>query len=328
MILEKEQEYRSHKNYNYSALSALATSPGLYKYKRDNKQTGQALDNGTAVDILVQPGGLELFNEVFIVPTVIRPSGQLGDYIDHYFRLGDEETAYELAGFKRDGLAKVTERFVNEGREYYNFLKDSADKVVLPLEEYQKIERAVNTLKSNKYTSKFFSNDDENIEIQYQVPVYFNFSGFDYKILIDIVYINHYDKSISIYDLKTTSKGVYSFQKSFMDYRYYLQNSLYSEGLKALKISLGLEGYIGMPLKFIVQEIDGYNQPVVYDYKRWRDFGRDGGIYKGERYKGFVELSQELKWHTENDLWEYPMDIYLNEGERIVEYERGTTEVQ
>lgn len=327
MELDKEQEYRNHKNYNYSALSALATSPRFYKYRRDNKQSSKALDNGSAVDILVQPDGLEVFNERFVVNDVVRPSGQLGDYIDHYFRLGDEETAYELAGFKRDGLAKVTERFVTEGVAYYNFLKEASEKTSIPLEDYKNIERAVNTLKTNKYTSKFFINDDENIEIKYQVPVYFKFKGFEYKILIDIVYIDHYNKTVSIYDLKTTSKGVYSFQKSFMEYRYYLQNSLYSEGLRALKLDLGLESYIRIPMKFIVQEIEGYNQPVIFNYENWHDFGKNGGYYKGDRYKGFLELSQELKWHTENDLWEYPMDIYINEGERIVEY-GGTGEVQ
>jgi hypothetical protein len=33
------------------------------------------------------------------------------------------------------------------------------------------------------------------------------------------------------------------------------------------------------------------------------------------KYKGFVQLAEELNWHTATDNWEYPYEVYMNGGE-------------
>lgn len=33
------------------------------------------------------------------------------------------------------------------------------------------------------------------------------------------------------------------------------------------------------------------------------------------KYKGYDQLAAELAWHTVNDQWDYPYEIYMNGGE-------------
>lgn len=320
----KIEDYRNNPGFSYSSLSNLTVSPGYYLFRKKEKSTSLALTTGSAVDtLLTNP---EEFDELFVVNTYTKPSAQLGEYCDIILSLPEDADVYQRAydilkknngGKLRNSLDKFIESFEKDGKEYVDFVRNNT-KLVISYQEYKNIEKICNTLKTNVYTSKYFINNDENIQILYQYPVYFTKEGMQFKVLPDIVYVNHYDKSVQMLDLKTTSKNIYKFEESFFMYNYYVQNSMDIDAYQALKQQLNIEEYKELPVLFMVCETDLYNAPFMYNFMDLQELGRNGGYYRGKRYKGYLELARELKWHKENELWEYPMDIYLTQGERVV----------
>ena len=48
------------------------------------------------------------------------------------------------------------------------------------------------------------------------------------------------------------------------------------------------------------------------------NIGRNGGIRNGREYEGFTQAFERLKFHNQNDSWDYRMEDYLLKGVRVV----------
>jgi len=316
-----KKEYITHNAYSYSSLSRISISPSYFKNKITEDTTGLTI--GSAVDcLLTSPSE---FNDQFHIANINKPTGQMGDFVTQLLACEQAEDcyeiAYELAGFKRDSLDKVIERFEKEGKDYYEHSKSSIGKKVLTKDEYTIVQSVVNVLKNNKYTRGIFNNDNLEIDVIYQLPVlYTNYEvNLDFKALFDAVVINHFDRTIKSYDLKTTGKSVLGFADSFMKFRYYLQNSMYNDAISKWAKDNYPE-YTCYLMKHIAVESSKWAIPMIYDFSNFNHMGRYGGYYRSEWYKGYLDLARELDWHKKQDLWEYPKDIY-DRGERIVLYD-------
>ncbi len=336
------KEYKENKGFSYSSLSNLALSPSFYLFRKEKQAEGDALTLGSCIDtLLTSPDD---FDNNFIINKYPKPSAQAGEFCDAILSINPgltEEEIYTLAYDKlkeakeKSGvsLKNKIEKFIENhntkgGKEYIQFVIESStsNKSVIGLEEYKQAEKICNILKTNDYTSKYFVNDDENISILYQYPIYFTLEGIEFKTLPDIVYVDHYDKTIRILDLKTTSKSIYKFIDSFFLYKYYLQYTMFYDAAEELKNSLDLKKYKVLDPLYIVQETEMYASPFMYNMSSYLKLGRIGAYYKDEYKKGYLTLGKELKWHKENNLWEYPVDVYNQEGVRIVYGDIGNAE--
>jgi hypothetical protein len=138
---------------------------------------------------------------------------------------------------------------------------------------------------------------------------------FTMKGILDRVVVDHDEKSVWLIDLKTTSKSVYSFQKSYVQYNYHRQIALYSAGVMNLLQEKGVkvEGYSLQVIIVAVQTTGQYECAFYRPSKSSLEKGREE-----------VEaLLQKLEWHFDNDLWDYPREYYEGDGTLTLEIDDG-----
>jgi len=93
-------------------------------------------------------------------------------------------------------------------------------------------------------TASFFVDDGE-VDIVYQLPIFFAYKGVNCKALLDMVRVNHKLKSITSLDLKTTSGPILHFPNSVLSFRYDLQAAFYKEALSSVEGKAVLSNIIG-----------------------------------------------------------------------------------
>jgi hypothetical protein len=302
---------------SYSRLSTLDKGPFLFKRKYidgiQEERDSKALSLGSAVDCLLTTP--DKFYELFIVSTITKPTGQMGDYIDYLVKFSEEENceqlAYEAAGFKRDSLDKVKERFTNEGKEYYDFLLDSKEKAVLSFEDYTKAQNIAVSFKTGKYTEHLFT-EQLGIERHYQYPfeLYVPLIDRTVKGMIDILDIDHERKHIVITDVKTTSKSVLSFGKEVFEWRYDIQAFIYY-----MAMDCAFPDYT-IHMQYAVENSEYPNLPVIWKmplYYITSHAHYEPIVYNNREYKTVKQLLKELKHYEAEGFNEY-YESYVNNG--------------
>lgn len=127
---------------------------------------------------------------------------------------------------------------------YYEDLKLSDGKKMLTSNQYQKVLDCVRALHSNPLSEKLlFEPLPENKERFFQVKFLVTLEGIEYKVMFDMIIVDHENKKIHIYDLKSTSKKVYEFPQSFLQFNYQLQDRLYYRALKQILKDNGFGDY-------------------------------------------------------------------------------------
>jgi len=329
---------------SFSRLALLDRSPFLFHKKyilgeeiEDKEST--AMNLGSAVDcLLCQP---DEFYNLFAVSTVEKPTGQMGDYVTalHYHieklvSQGEsdvfekaEQLAYQDAGFKRDSIDKVRERFNTEAKEYYNFLVSSKDKIVLSFEQLTKANAAVEVLKNNKFTRQFLAETlEQGIERFYQHESKFTHNDINYVVKLDVIIVDHKNMTIQPIDLKTTSESPYGFTKSMHKYRYDIQAVIYSHYISTEFVKeKGLEEYQILPFKFIVINVEYPNNPLIWKMSYNDIMVAKMGLAGDSNVKGFWDLIEDLKWHLTNDVWDYKREVYESNGELVTNMYDKTT---
>lgn len=324
---------------SYSRLALLDRSPFLFHKKyilgeeiEDKDST--AMNMGSAVDcLLCQP---DEFYNLFAVSTVEKPTGQMGDYVTALFynvnnltydsQLSPEEIiaqaelkAYQDAGFKRDSLEKVKERFNTEGKDYYKFLMSSKDKMVLSFEQFTKANAAAEVLKNNQFTRRFLAETlEDGLERFYQHESRFTHNDITYVVKLDVIVVDHNNRTIQPIDLKTTSESPYGFTKSMHKYRYDIQAVIYSHYISTEFIKeKGLEEYQILPFKFIVINVEYPNNPLIWKMSNNDIMVAKMGLAGESNVKGFWDLLEDLKWHLANNVWDYKREVYESNGELV-----------
>lgn len=316
----KREEYRGYSAIHYSLLSKLSYSPS--SVLSEEKDFSDGILFGDILDILLTQGEEE-FEKKYILNSIKRPTGQLGDFIDEYFKLGSFEIAYQNVGIKRDSIQKMIERFEEDGKEYYDLLLEikNTGKTLISYDFYMKVKATAENLKNHTFTKKYFDKNSK-YKILFQVPLLFKVDDIECKCLLDLLIIDDENKKIYPLDLKSTGDYVNNFKSNFIKWNYYLQASFYTEGVIQNYPDYSVDNF-----KFIVISSLEINKPLIYKCSD-NDLlcGKKGGklLPFNKKIKGYEELIRDYKWHIENDLWEYPREIYENEGEvelDIFEYE-------
>lgn len=328
----KLEEYREYPALNYSTLSKLDRNPELLL--KDTTEDSTALTLGSVVDCLITDPAR--YSKDYIVATVPEPTGQLGDFVSKLMNLWRVDTnledifdlAYEdvkegNGGKLRDSLEKFIDNFETKGgKEYFDFLVKAAGKKVISVEQNSMANKLAFFIMTNKYTADYFTKligEPSYTDILYQVPIVFEEDGVVYKILLDMLYINHMAKVIQPIDIKTMSEAVSSFPYSVFKWRYDIQASLYSTGVSKSLDLFGAKDYAIAPFKFIVGSFNNY-KVRTFNAKNLIEFGKLGGETKwGTKYKGWKELTELYNWHMTNQIFDYTREEYENNGEILLE---------
>lgn len=260
-----------------------------------------------------------------------RPYGLLGKFIDKLptgltveSDISNYEEAYTDSGYKM-WIDKVVDKFWQneEAVKYYKLTKDLGDGItVLSSDEYETVQKTHELIMANEFIKPYFIQDDPNIELLHQVPIFFRYMDEDCKALLDGIKVNHSAKTIEPFDLKT-SRAVYDFGISFLQYGYYRQAAFYEIAIHSEESPVKHlidAGYEVKDFVFIVVEnkISSSHPAIIYETTNDdRTCGVHGGWIGLKYYKGINELIEAYKYHREHDYWDLPLDLLKNKG-RIV----------
>lgn len=233
-------------------------------------------------------------------------------------------------------LDKVVAKFWEneEAVKYYTLTKGLAGGVVVvSSDEYESVMKAHELIMANEYVKGYFINEDPNIELMHQIPIYFRLLGEDCKALMDGIMINHSEKTIEPFDLKT-SRSVHDFAEHFIQYQYFIQAAFYEMAIQSpqspVKAYLDA-GYILKDFIFIAVENKSSSSHPAIIYvttEQDREAGRNGGFIGTRYYKGIYELIQDYKYHKETDYWELPVELIKSKGRRVLDVFNSSNELK
>lgn len=335
-----EKEYRAVQLDSSSSLKEFSIDKKKYykKYikleKSQDEEDSKASIVGRIVEtMLFEPD--EFDNRFYMSSTVSAPTGNMLSFVEALYKHTSNSTnpdgtvtasfedclkeAYKDSGFKWK-FETVLEKFVNTENEiYFKEIREVRSKglTVVTLEDIQNAEKTVNELKTNEFTKKILglvNSERYEILVQYQIED-FEIDGLKLKSMLDLIIIDHKEKTIIPYDLKCVW-SVEGFYKEYYLYRRaYIQAYLYKEACIELKLRKNLDRYHVENLRFIVCDSINYYNPLIYTLTQDdMDDAYNGFEFKGEKYPGLKSIIADLKWAKENDKWNISRKNYQNEG--------------
>ena len=319
--LVDETTYRNDNALSYSRLSQFFKQ-GAKALISNEKIDTLALRFGSAVDcILTAP---EEFDDRFYVADIDKFSDSIRKMTEDLFNPEIEELAliddatilmildtyqYQTNWKQQTRIDKI----IDLGQDYYTVLKYSTGKIVISPQEFSEASQCVQTLKTHPFTYQIFEcNEDE--EIFYQLKFKTTIEDCDnseVRIMTDCIKVNHKEKWIQIYDLKTTGKDEEKFEESFDAWNYWIQAGLYED---VVDLITSADDYFSefnlLPFKFIV--INKVNlRPIVWDTVNYKHIGIQVLKKYGVKWQ---TLLKDANWHLQNGKFDYSRKSYENNG--------------
>ena len=309
---------------SHSSLSALRVSPRYFqKYKaRELHKDSKAFDLGSAIHCYVLEH--KEFNNRYVVSHSNPVGGMMGVFIESYveaeavminehmpkqLKLDGYQTLHELcydkSGFKT-ALETVLKKFnSDENQAYYKFLKENSGKTVLSQDDMEIVKNCYDKLIEHQMTHPLlFPDEDKDGKPEFEIS--WIYKDVNVKSIIDNLILDVENKKIDIVDLKTTSKSVYNFERSYSTYGYYRQMAIYKLAVNSYLKTLGIDVQdYDINSYIVVVQTTGLHECVVY-----KPTLPDMSIGMDE----FDSLVERYKWHVDKNLWDFPKEYYDNDG--------------
>lgn len=236
---------------------------------------------------------------------------------------------YQSRWIDNTRISKVVEAW-----EYWEDLKSAEGKTVLSSEENDLISQIVMSIRTSPNTSKYFQTS-KDVEVLYQLAIYFPCQGVDCKALLDMVVIDHKEKTIQPIDIKTMGDQSIYFPKSLRQRRYDIQAAFYTQAI--FKWCIMQDKYLDYKIlnfKFIVESTVNPGNPLVFTCSdELLKIGREGRVdeyvrifnvfdHRHEKLpeiKGFQQLIEDYKWYMENE-FEKNRKIVESQGEFNIDW--------
>lgn len=303
------------------------------KFKRDNPdledEDKKHFRVGSALDCLLTSP--ENFKDEFHVVAAKRPYGYISAFVENLptglapgCDLSLYQEAYDKSKYK-SRLDKVVDAFWNnpDALEYYNAIRDINGRSVLAKDEYDTVMHCKKRIEENEFTAPFFHNSNPNIELLHQHGIYFMYKDVECKALLDGLMIDHENKTIQIFDLKTTGKSIHDFPISFTQFGYHRQASFYIAAVDSwiMESRPELSSYQFLPFKFIVVDSKPNSSypAIIYECTtKDIDHGYLGGTSSGKWFPGVDQLLEDYKYHCRTDQWDLPRSTFEAGGKKVL----------
>lgn len=215
------------------------------------------------------------------------------------------------ADYQRKYLDETLANYmVTHGGAYYSDLSVAAGRKVIDMTTKMVADKTKESLFNSDTIGPILSQQSENgIEAIKQGMITIKTAdGVFCKILVDHMLIDHDAKMIFPSDIKT-SLSHQQFLISYYKFLYGNQGSFYSAVLQD-KYS----GYAIAPFRFIVGTTDSGEDPMIYKMSKSElDIYKNGAVLKsGRKIRGWRNVLDDIKWHTDQNLWRYPREYYNN----------------
>ena len=256
-----------------------------YVYKGVNKfsdfTTSKAMKFGSAVDCLLTTN---TFWDKYIVLEGKIPTPMMSVFIHTWIETGDPISAHLKSKYSsRTSTQTLLTKAENEFSEYIDSVKNN--KIMINEKEFAEIQEAVTKIDESPFRTLFTNQDN-----LHQFEVIFDYRGFECRGTIDILEINHTNKTLRVVDLKT-SKSIFTFESSYKEFLYYRQVSFYTYGIEQWKHTVNYSDYEVLNPAFLVVDRE-YPYALMYTTT--------------EKYKGMNEVDELLDlfaWHVENNVF-------------------------
>lgn len=341
------ENYRKIERLSYSDLKVFAKDKKSYYYlkvlkdpdtiEKEEKKKAESpyIKMGNIIDIkLTDPNN---FDNLFIKTSASVPTGQMLTLTNFLFEFTLRDTddkgviisnfsdrfteAYEAlkqenGGSLKSGEEKFLERFGKEALDYFQEKLNSIGKIIITSDEEMKAEAIVENLRNSIGTK-------EEVNWQHKVikyPILFDVYDVPMKAELDQIRFDHNSKKIYLDDYKTSS-FIDTWQWEYLDSYYFIQAALYYFGAtQHFSEHPEYKNYTIVPeFNFIVSDYNNYQKPLKYVVEEINLQNAWNGFKVGnKKYKGILQLMDELKFSTENNLWDMSVENFKNKGKVII----------
>lgn len=237
-----EEEYRESNAMSYSIFKDVYDNPEILTTPRKDKKEEWATF-GSLVDMMLTSDNVD--SKIIVNDTV--PTDQykaISDYIiknsldiDSLTDLQVEECYTNTESKVNWGIPVKKQKILDNCKSYIDLIKSSENKLIISSDFFNEATLNANVFLTHRWTSHLFMSEVEqkanNIEILYQYKIKYLFLDILFKSMLDVVLINHTEKIIYPYDLKTGSDYPRTFlTNAVYKYKYMYQAALYKEGLQ------------------------------------------------------------------------------------------------
>jgi len=315
-----EKTYRNDSSLSYSILAKYEKEGFQHLNTLFDKTESSGFLLGQLVDTLITDN--EHFDDKFVVVDIPKVSDKIAEIIDNMINDGNADYYFDddkmriylnrydyQTNWKDDTRLS---KFKLLSNDYYTVKSSIGDREVVTTEDYQD---AIYCAEKIRYRFPILTdNPFEDTEVLFQLKFKVNLNGIDYKFMPDITYVNHTDKKIFLFDIKTTSYPEYEFYKAYIKWNYSLQSRLYTRGLKEIiSHSNKFRDYTIMPFSFIV--INRETQ-IPLEWKCNHCFAV-GDLYMGKKEDIILRDPEDIG----KELYDYltnkpkvPNDVKINEA--------------
>lgn len=238
--------------------------------------------------------------------------------VDNYIDIPEEEEILKI--IERNEFWKATkdrEKMVSNYSTlaFWEFLEvhmGSKDKLIVSPEMNLQAEELAYILTTHRYSRDYF-NGRKTIKSELRFEI--DYLGVVLRGFVDMVEIDHENKTFRIIDLKTGVKTCLEFTRSFIEWRYYLQSAVYTLAADYIAKELDIEGYTLLPFQFLyIGKTE--KLPVIINVSDiWKEAGIKGfTTSSGYTYKGVDELIKQIKFHHHFKRYDEPYEVLINEG--------------
>lgn len=280
----------------------------------------------------------ELLDSTYYISKSKRPGGLMAKFIDALplksrgvLTPEDCAEAYHTSGYTtklHTVIKNLREKPVNW--DYYIARHDAKGKKVLSIEEYETALLCKKELVTNPCTKDYFVGKRK---VYYQIPIYFSVNGIEglagtseswnkCKGMLDLLVIDHEEKTIQIADLKTIARSAFDFPSSFIKYGYYIQAWFYYHAVKELiagravspafsstQLEFLSEYTVKPPIFIVVPKTEG--SAIIFSLTQ-SDMIK---IWQGtSNFEGVKDLLSRWQFHNMTSQWEFPREVYMNNG--------------
>jgi hypothetical protein len=196
--------------------------------------------------------------------------------------------------------------------DYINVIINENDKEIITSDMYLDAEDMSHLIKTHPHTSWLFNSSYKRV---YQYYFEITIKNVAFKGAIDYIAIDKKNKTVEIVDFKTGSDPAISFSNTFISYRYFIQEAIYTKAFRHICKKFNLKGFKLKPFKFVYIS-RSEKIPVIYTVtKKWHRAALKGFTTRtGYTYKGLYDIIDDIKWHYNNRVFDMPRYIAESEG--------------
>jgi hypothetical protein len=263
----------------------------------------------------------EHFEDKYFIYDGEKPTATLGKLVDiillNYNELPSKELVLRIIEINEFWKRSKEETLLTyfDIPEFWDYLRAqflSKTKTLITSSELELGKELASILETHEFSKYIFDNNLTRIN-QYKFEI--TYKKCKFRGIIDMVLIDHENKTVQLIDLKTGQDNAENFMNSFIKYRYYFQEFLYMKSFDIICKDLGLEGYTVLPFQFLYI---GRKQklPLIYTVSEKWHYAAEFGFTttSGYAYKGVNEVIDEIIWHLSNRVFDVSKSIFEGQG--------------